>query len=105
MDFLKRVLILAGIALGVVTTLEASEHHGIVTFHGLPVPGAVVTATQGDRKVVTSTDDDGAYSLPDLVDGTWTIEVEMGGFAKVTHEMGVAPGAPPASLGFEAGRA
>ena len=27
----------------------ASEHHGQVTFGGVPVPGAVITATQGDN--------------------------------------------------------
>ena len=28
----------------------ASEYHGQVTFGGLPVPGATITATQGDQK-------------------------------------------------------
>jgi hypothetical protein len=97
MNYWKRVLISAVIALGAVSALEASEHHGIVTFHGLPLPGVVVTATQGDRKVVTSTDEDGTYSLADLADGTWTIEVEISGFDRVSREIGVAPGAPTAS--------
>ena len=95
MTSLKRVLIYAGIAWSAVTALMASEHHGIVTFHGLPVPGAVVTAIQGDRKLTTSTDDDGTYSFRDLPDGTWTIEVEIAGFSKVSREIGVAPVAPP----------
>jgi len=75
--------------------LMASEHHGIVTYRGDPVPGAVVTATQGDRRFTTSTGDDGAYSLRDLPDGTWTIEVEMTGFARSSREIGISPGAPP----------
>ncbi len=95
MTSLKRALILAGIAWIAVTALTASEHHGIVTYHGLPVPGAVVSAVQGDRKLTTSTDDGGTYSFRDLPDGTWTIEVEMTGFAKVSREVGVGPGAPP----------
>jgi hypothetical protein len=95
MKFLQRVLVLAGIAWSAVSALTASEHHGIVTFHGLPVPGAVVTAIQGDRKLITSTDDDGIYSFPDLTDGTWTIEVQMPTFTKVAREVGVGPGAPP----------
>jgi hypothetical protein len=45
-----------------VSALPAPEHHGLVTFHGLPVPGAVVTAIQGGQKFTTSTDDDGTYS-------------------------------------------
>src|ERR1035438_7437477 len=95
MTSLKRVLIVTGILCSAVAALMASEHHGIVTYHGLPVPGAVVTAVQGDRKIVTSTDDDGTYSFRELPDGTWTIEVEMTGFAKVSREVGVGPGAPP----------
>src|SRR6266851_3178020 len=56
----------------------ASEYHGQVTFGGLPVPGATVTATatQGDKKSVSITDQQGLFSFSDLTDGTWTIEVE-----------------------------
>src|SRR5450756_2100795 len=94
MTSLKRVLIYAGIAWSAAFALTASEHHGIVTFHGLPIPGAVVTAIQGDCKLTTSTDDDGTYSFRDLPDGTWTIQVELAGFSKVSREIGVAPVAP-----------
>jgi hypothetical protein len=97
MKSLKRILIAALIAWSAVTALSASEHHGVVTYHGLPVPGAVVTAIQGDRKLTTSTDDDGTYSFRELPDGTWTIEVEMTGFATMSRDIGVAPGAPPPS--------
>ena len=96
MTSLKRVLILAAIAWSA-NALLASEHHGVVTFHGLPVPGAVVTAIQGDNKFTTSTDDDGTYSFRDLSDGTWTVEVQISGFAKATREIGVSPGAPAPS--------
>jgi len=37
--------------------LDASGHHGIVRSGGLPVPGATVSAIQGDKKLVTTTDD------------------------------------------------
>jgi hypothetical protein len=67
----------------------------MVTYHGLPVPGAVVTATQGDRKLTTSTGDDGVYFFRELPDGAWAIEVEMTGFAKLSREIGVGPGTPP----------
>jgi hypothetical protein len=77
-----------------VTGLNAAEHHGIVRSGGLPIPGATITATQGDKKIVTTTDDQGAYSFPELADGTWTIEVEMLGFAKATREVGIAFDAP-----------
>src|SRR4051794_21922000 len=77
-----------------VTGLLASEHHGVVKSGGLPIPGATVTATQGDKKLVTTTDDQGAYSFPNLADGLWNIQVEMLGFAKKAEEVGVAPNAP-----------
>src|ERR1017187_5132899 len=74
--------------------LFASEHHGVVKSGGLPVPGATITATQDSKKVVTTTDDQGAYMFPDLVEGVWTIQVEMLGFAEVSRDIGVAPDAP-----------
>jgi len=74
--------------------LMASEHHGSVKSGGLPVPGASVTATQGDKKVVTTTDENGLYSFPELADGVWTISIDMLGFEKVSREIGVAADAP-----------
>src|SRR5271157_3383610 len=79
-----------------VSGLLAAEHHGTVKSGGLTVPGATVTATQGDKKLVTTSDDDGAYSFPELADGTWTIDVEMLGFGKLTRDVGIASDAPPA---------
>jgi hypothetical protein len=74
--------------------LQAAEHHGQVKFGGLPVPGATVTATQGDKKFVAVTDQQGDYSFPDLPDGTWTIQVEMLCFSTVKQDLASAPGAP-----------
>src|SRR5579872_5582885 len=74
--------------------LSAAEHHGTVSSSGLPVPGATVTATQNDKRFVTTTDEQGAYAFRDLADGTWTIQVEMFGFSTVSREVGVVPGAP-----------
>src|ERR1700686_3039035 len=75
-------------------TAVAAEHHGVVKSSGLAVPGATVTASQGEKKLVTTTDDQGAYSFADLPDGVWTIQVEMFGFSKVSREVGIAPNAP-----------
>jgi hypothetical protein len=72
-------------------TARASEYHGQVTFGGLPVPGAVVTATQGDKKVVAIADPLGLYSFPNLADGAWTIEVQMTGFAPAKQDVSIAP--------------
>src|SRR3954453_4004935 len=84
-----------------VTGLLASEHHGVVKSGGLPIPGATVTATQGDKKLVTTTDDQGAYSFPNLADGVWNVQVEMLGFAKLSNEVGIAPNAPAPSWGVK----
>jgi trimeric autotransporter adhesin len=76
-----------------VVNLAASQEHGVVLFGGLPVPGATVTATQGDKNFTAVTDPQGAYSFPDLADGTWTIQVEMLGFATIKSEIAVPHGA------------
>ena len=80
--------------LAVSTLAAASEYHGQITLGGLPVPGATVTATQGDKKVVAVSDTQGVYSFPDLPDGTWTIQVEMTGFAPIKQDVAIAPNAP-----------
>ena len=75
----------------------ASEYHGEVTFGGLPLPGATVTASHGDQKLVTITDQQGLYQFPDLADGSWTIEVEMQCFATIKRDVVVAPNTPSAT--------
>ncbi len=72
------------------TVLLAGEHHGNVKSAGLPVPGATVTASQGGKKLLTTTDEQGAYSFPDLEDGTWTIAVEMPGFSNLSRAVNIA---------------
>src|SRR5271156_4909310 len=81
----------------VVVNLAASEQHGQVTFGGLPVPGATVTASQGDKKITAVTDPQGAYSFPDLTNGVWTVQVEMLGFATVKGEVTIGPEAQPSA--------
>lgn len=79
-----------------VLPLFGTEHHGTVKFGGLPLPGAALTAKQGDKSFGAITDLDGRYSFADLPDGNWTIQVEMPLFAPVEKEVAVAPGAAPA---------
>ena len=76
--------------------LSATEHYGQVGFTGLAVPGATVTATQGDKQIVTTTDQSGLYRFPDLAEGTWTIKIEMRGFAPLSREVNVIAGAQAA---------
>jgi trimeric autotransporter adhesin len=67
--------------------LGAAEYQGTVKSGGLPIPGAVVTATQGEKKLTTTTDEQGVYLFPSLEDGTWTITVEMLGFDKNSRDV------------------
>jgi hypothetical protein len=78
--------------LSVCALARAAEHHGQVTFGGLPVPGATVTATQGSKKFVTISDDQGRYSFPELPDGTWKLDVEMSFFAPLHQEVTIVGG-------------
>ena len=74
--------------------LAAAEHHGAVTYGGLPVPGATVTLTQGDKKLTAVANDQGVYSFADVPDGTWNLEVDMLCFEPLKQEVAIAPGAP-----------
>jgi len=78
-------------------TAHAAEHHGRVTFNGMPVPGATVTASQGSKKVVAVSDVAGIYAFPDLADGTWELEVGMSGFEIAKQQVAVAANAQPAA--------
>ena len=70
--------------------LLVADHRGQVMFNGVPVPGATVTATQGEKKFVAVTDLQGAYAFPELTEGTFTIQVEMLGFATLKQEVNAA---------------
>jgi trimeric autotransporter adhesin len=72
----------------------ASEHHGQVTFDGLPVPGATVTATRGDKHFVAITNQQGAYTFTGLDDGIWKFQVEIFGFAAQTQDVTIAADTP-----------
>jgi len=64
---------------------------GIVKFGGQPLPGATVIAIQGDRRTLTTTDESGAYELPDLAPGAYTVEVQMFGFQTARKQIQVGP--------------
>ena len=67
--------------------LASGTQGGMVRANGLPIPGAVVTAVQGNSKVVTATDEAGRFTLPELSAGAWTVTVEMTGFGPVTKTL------------------
>ena len=75
----------------------AADHYGRVTFGGVPVPGATVTAIQSDQRRATVTDQQGVYHLADLGDGVWTVRVEMLGFATLSQDVTIAADSPPST--------
>jgi hypothetical protein len=80
---------------------SAAEHHGWVRSSGRPVPGATVTASQGERKLVTTTDENGYYSFENLAPGAWAVQVEMFGFQPARRELQVDSSAPPIEWSLE----
>ncbi len=74
--------------------LLAAEYRGQVKFSGLPLPGATVTATQGDKKFSAVSDQQGNWVFPDLPEGTWQLEVNMLGFTSVKQEATPGSGLP-----------
>ena len=91
-------LLVCLLMMGQHATLLASDYFGQVTFNGLPVPGATVTATPSTRpagslgastKASATTDAEGIYRLADLADGLWTLTIEVFGFDTITREIEV----------------
>src|ERR1700680_2075912 len=87
--------ILVAVAGGAHRVLAAPEHSGQVTFGGLPVPGATVTATMGERRLVTVTDEQGMFRFADVEGGVWTVRVEMLALARIERRVFI--GSPPAA--------
>jgi trimeric autotransporter adhesin len=72
----------------------ASPYRGVVTYGGLALPGATITAAQGSKTVTAVSDQTGAFQFDDLADGAWTIDVTMLCFAPVHADVTVAPNMP-----------
>jgi hypothetical protein len=98
---IKRSLRYAAIACVALLPLIGAEYRGQVKFGELPLPGATVVATQGDKTVGTVTDPNGIYDFPDLPDGTWQFDVEKLGFTGVKKEVTVGSGLPGPSFDLE----
>ncbi len=87
------------VALLTASALAAMPHSGLVRSAGQPIPGATVAATQGDRKLVTTTDEEGIYIFNHLAPGEWSLEVGMFDFLPARRTLAV--GAEPTSLDWE----
>ena len=92
---LKTILLLCSLACGAANRAVASEYHGQVTFSGLPLPGATITATRGEKKLTAISDESGQYRFDDLADGSWNIEISLQCFATMSAEVAMTPETPP----------
>ena len=72
----------------------ASPYYGRVTYNGMPVPGATVTATKGSQKLITVTDAGGVYQFADLEDGEWMVDIQMDLFATIRAQVTVGAKTP-----------
>ena len=92
-----RVLLIVLIVTWAAGIVRAASHSGIVTFGGLPVPGATVTATRADVTRTTTTDAAGEYRFSDLDEGVWSVQVEMRGFVPTSREVTLGGDDAPAT--------
>ncbi|MGE0393491.1 MAG: carboxypeptidase regulatory-like domain-containing protein [Vicinamibacterales bacterium] len=76
--------------------LAAADLTGRVATGSVPVPGATVVISREGREHTTSTDLDGVFRFTAIDDGSWSLKVEMPGFAPAAQDV-VVPvnGEPP----------
>src|SRR5689334_16834923 len=94
---MKKLLIAVVILVSAHQLLAGGEHSGQVTVGGVPVPGATVTASAGDKKLVTATDEQGKFTFPDATAGVWTLRVDMLGFEPLTQDITVTAEPQPSA--------
>src|SRR5260370_21674295 len=85
MTFPKSFIPLLCISIGTLASVNAQT--GVVRANGVPVPGATVKATSGDKTLVTITDEQGQYKLDGVTSGAWVFEVEMFRFDTARKEV------------------
>jgi Carboxypeptidase regulatory-like domain len=69
--------------------VQAAQYSGSIRAADQPVPGAMITARQGDTKVIAYSDENGRYSM-ELAPGSWDISVEMFEFTTAAGKLTVA---------------
>jgi len=87
---------------GAVERARATEYYGQVTFGGVPVPGATVTATQGSKTISVLTDERGLFRFPDLAEGGWTIDIKLQFFQPLHADVSVSANATPCAFELKA---
>lgn len=79
--------------IGVGILAAGTRQNGSVRAADQFLPGATVTAVQGETKITTFTDEAGRYTL-DLAPGVWDVQVQVFGFPPVHEQItvGIEPG-------------
>ncbi|HUK24518.1 MAG TPA: TonB-dependent receptor [Terriglobales bacterium] len=87
------LFVASGVALGQAPVPQSPEQaggviHGVVKSGNMPLPGVTVTAsnTLTGKKVSTSTDVEGSYTLQLPANGRYVIRAELSAFAPLTQE-------------------
>ena len=80
-----KILVLLAVSLPVLFAQS-----GTVKAGSQPIPGATVRATQGERSLVTLTDDNGAFRFNGMTPGAWVVEADMFGFDHLRRDVQVA---------------
>ena len=69
----------------------ASAYYGQITFGGLPLPGATITALQGQKTITVTSDEGGVFHFDDLPDGQWKVQISMLCFETIETDVTVTP--------------
>lgn len=82
--------------LGAAALASGADFSGFVRSNQLPIPGATVTLTQGEQKLVVYSRADGGFTARGLAEGEWRVDVSAFGFNALTQSVQL-----PASGGQE----
>src|SRR6185369_15455200 len=88
-----KILVLLAVSLPVVFAQS-----GTVKAGGQPIPGASVRATQGERSLVTLTDENGAFRFDGMTPGAWVVEADMFGFEHLRRDVQITSTPPNLDL-------
>ena len=92
------IVVAVTLAIAAQTPSTPDDLSGRILFAGQAVPGATVTATQGDRTVATVSNDEGVFRFAGVNDGAWTVRVEMRGFVTETRDSPCRSRNPPLTI-------
>src|SRR2546422_11624049 len=100
--FMLAMLLLALPAMSVAQEFRATVTGRVTDPNGLPVPGATVTVVNTQTQEIASgvTTGEGAYTIPFLKPGLYTVSAELVGFKKVSQPNVQLEGGQSATVNF-----